>query len=232
MKQTAEEQIKELKRQLADANEKIAQLTTIIKLQRNQIFGKKTEIMESVVNGQQSLFSEQEMDQLQNSDISVTKVTEKKIKQVVRHRKAKQSGQRTTLLDGLPQVNEVILLKDTNCPHCHQLMKKSQHIYSQEARLKPAELYCVNLIQETYKCDECINSNGSKMPQSLLPHSYFSSTILAKVAELKFILHYRFIVKLSFGKPSAYKLMPDYWRRTSLRLVKLTLNHCTIIYKD
>lgn len=108
-----------------------------------------------------------------------------------------------------------------------------QHIYSREARLKPAELYCVNLIQETYKykCDECINSNGSEMPQSLLPHSYFSSTILAKVAELKFILHYRFIVKLSFGKPSA-KLMPDYWRQTSLRLVKLTLNHCTIIYKD
>nr|WP_323075258.1 hypothetical protein [Limosilactobacillus reuteri] len=47
-------------------------------------------------NGQQSLFSEQEMDQLQDPDISVTKVTEKKIKQVVRHRKAKQSGQRTT----------------------------------------------------------------------------------------------------------------------------------------
>ncbi|WP_323065249.1 hypothetical protein [Limosilactobacillus reuteri] len=50
MKQTAEEQIKELKQQLADANEKIAQLMAIIKLQRNQIFGKKTEIMESVVN--------------------------------------------------------------------------------------------------------------------------------------------------------------------------------------
>lgn len=112
MKQTAEEQIKELKQQLADANEKIAQLMAIIKLQRNQIFGKKTEIMESVVNGQQSLFSEQEMDQLQDPDISVTKVTEKKIKQVVRHRKAKQSGQRTTFLDGLPQVNGVIVNTD------------------------------------------------------------------------------------------------------------------------
>ncbi|MDW5473355.1 hypothetical protein SAZ89_05210 [Limosilactobacillus reuteri] len=52
--------------------------------------------MEPVVDGQQSLFSEREMDQLQDPDISVTEVTEKKIKQVVRHRKAKQSGQRTT----------------------------------------------------------------------------------------------------------------------------------------
>ena len=108
MKQTAEEQIKELKQQLAMANEKIAQLTAIIKLQKNQIFGKKTEVMEPVVDGQQSLFSEQEMDQLQDPDISVTEVTEKKIKQVVRHRKAKQSGQRTTFLDGLPQIEEVI----------------------------------------------------------------------------------------------------------------------------
>nr|WP_263863442.1 hypothetical protein [Limosilactobacillus reuteri] len=41
MKQTAEEQIKELKQRLAMANEKIAQLTAIIKLQKNQIFEKK-----------------------------------------------------------------------------------------------------------------------------------------------------------------------------------------------
>lgn len=114
-----------------------------------------------------------------------------------------------------------------------------QHIYSREARLKPAELYCVNLIQETYRCDECINSNGSEvlisseMPQSLLPHSYFSSTILAKVAELKFNLALPFHRQIKlWQKPSAYKLMPDYWQRTSLKLVKLTLNHCMIIYKD
>ena len=61
------------------------------------------------------------------------------------------------------------------------MKKMGQHVYSREARLKPAELYCVNLIQETYKCNKCTNSNGSdvlissKMPQSLLPHSYFSS---------------------------------------------------------
>nr|WP_225433157.1 hypothetical protein [Limosilactobacillus reuteri] len=94
MKQTTKEQIKELKQQLADANEKIAQLMAIIKLQWNQMFGKRTEIMESAVNGQQSLFSEQEMDQLQDLDISVTKVTEKKIKKVVRHRKAIWSAER------------------------------------------------------------------------------------------------------------------------------------------
>lgn len=51
--------------------------------------------MESGVDEQQSLFSEQEMDQLQDPDISVTEVTETKINQVVHHRKAQQFGLRT-----------------------------------------------------------------------------------------------------------------------------------------
>ena len=36
------EEIKQLKAQLKVANEKIAQLTAIIKLQENQVFGEKT----------------------------------------------------------------------------------------------------------------------------------------------------------------------------------------------
>ena len=72
MAQTAEEQIKELKQQLAEANQKIAQLTAIIKLQQNQMFGKKTELIESVVDGQQSLFSNDAPDQLQDSNVSIT----------------------------------------------------------------------------------------------------------------------------------------------------------------
>ena len=108
MSKSLEEENRELRRQVKDLKNQVNKLTAIIKLQQNQMFGKKTEVMEPVVDGQQSLFSEQEMDQLQDPDISVTEVTEKKIKQVVRHRKAKQSGQRTTFLDGLPQIEEVI----------------------------------------------------------------------------------------------------------------------------
>ena len=73
-------------------------------------------------------------------------------------------------------------------------MKKiGNHLYSREVRLKPAELYCVNLYQESYKCNDCDEDGkdiiiSSQMPQSLLPHSYVSSSILAKVAEYKFVL--------------------------------------------
>ena len=108
MKQTAEEQIKELKQQLAMANEKIAQLTAIIKLQKNQIFGKKTEVIEKVIDGQQSLFNDDELDQLQESATTITEVIETKARKVVRHRQAKATGRRTAFLDRLPQINEEI----------------------------------------------------------------------------------------------------------------------------
>ena len=47
----------------------------------------KTEVIESVVGGQQSLFSDDELAQLQDSNVSITEVIEKQTKQVVRHRK-------------------------------------------------------------------------------------------------------------------------------------------------
>ena len=116
MSKSLEEENRELRRQVKALKDQVNKLTAIIKLQQNQMFGKKTEVIESIADGQQSLFSDQELDQLQDSTVSITEVIEKKTKQVVRHRKAKQSGQRTTFLDGLPQVEEVIPLKDTNCP--------------------------------------------------------------------------------------------------------------------
>nr|WP_225431172.1 IS66 family transposase zinc-finger binding domain-containing protein [Limosilactobacillus reuteri] len=188
------EENRELKQQIKALKDQVNKLTAIIKLQQNQMFGKKTEVIESVVDGQQSLFSDDELDQLQDSNVSITEVIEKKEKQVVRHQKAKASDQRTAFLDGLPQVNKTIHLVETDCPKCHEQMKKiGNHLYSREARLKPAELYCVNLYQENYKCNDCDEKGkdviiSSQMPQSLLPHSYVSSSILAKVAEYKFAL--------------------------------------------
>lgn len=96
MTDSAEKRIKQLEEQLAEANKKIAQLTAIIKLQQNQMFGKKTEVIDKVAEGQQSLFNDQILNQLQDSDVSITEVIEQIPRKVVRHRKPKASGQRTT----------------------------------------------------------------------------------------------------------------------------------------
>ncbi|MEE6642978.1 hypothetical protein PS375_09030, partial [Limosilactobacillus pontis] len=56
-----EKQSAELKKQLAAAQAQIAQQQMIIKALQNQLFGKKTEVFEEVVSGQQSLFNDQQL---------------------------------------------------------------------------------------------------------------------------------------------------------------------------
>ncbi|OON16588.1 hypothetical protein X801_07597 [Opisthorchis viverrini] len=106
MVSSLEKENQELKAQIKELKKQVEQLTAIVKLQQNQMFGKKTEIMEAIVDGQQSLFSDEELNQLQASDLSITEVIRKKDKQVVRHRKPKGNGRRTAFLDRLPQVEE------------------------------------------------------------------------------------------------------------------------------
>lgn len=63
-----EKQSAELKKQLAAAQQQIAQQQLIIKALQNQLFGKKTEVFKQVVSGQQSLFSDQQLAELEDSD--------------------------------------------------------------------------------------------------------------------------------------------------------------------
>lgn len=76
-KDLAEENWK-LKQQIRSLKAQVNELTTIIKLQQNQLFEKKTEVIESVADRPQSLFSNDELVQLQDSDVSITEVTEKR----------------------------------------------------------------------------------------------------------------------------------------------------------
>ena len=98
-----EKQSAELKKQLAAAQAQVAQQQMIIKALQNQLFGKKTEVFEEVVSGQQSLFNDQQLAKLEDNDQDITEVVTVKQKQVVRHRKAKRSGKRTAFLNSLPR---------------------------------------------------------------------------------------------------------------------------------
>ena len=95
----------QLKKENQALKEQVVQLQTMVKLLQNQLFGKKTEVIEKVIDGQQSLFNDDELDQLQESATTITEVIETKARKVVRHRQAKTTGQRTAFLDRLPQIN-------------------------------------------------------------------------------------------------------------------------------
>ena len=95
----------QLKKENQALKEQVVQLQTMVKLLQNQLFGKKTEVIEKVIDGQQSLFNDDELDQLQESATTITEVIETKARKVVRHRQAKATGRRAAFLDRLPQIN-------------------------------------------------------------------------------------------------------------------------------
>lgn len=142
-----EKQSAELKKQLAAAQAQIAQQQMIIKTLQNQLFGKKTEVFKEVVAGQQSLFSDQQLAELEDNDQDITEVVTIKQKQVVRHRKSKRSGKRTAFLNSLPQVDQVIPLTDTKCPHCQENMTKiGQRLARREATFKTGRIILQELL--------------------------------------------------------------------------------------
>lgn len=55
----------QLKKENQALKEQVVQLQTMVKLLQNQLFGKKTEVIEKVIDGQQSLFNDDELDRLQ-----------------------------------------------------------------------------------------------------------------------------------------------------------------------
>ena len=80
MSKSLVEENRELKQQIKALKDQVTKLTAIINLQQNQMFGKRTEVIESVVDGQQSLFSDDELAQLQDSNVSITEVIKKQTK--------------------------------------------------------------------------------------------------------------------------------------------------------
>ncbi len=225
----------QLKKENQALKEQVVQLQAMVKLLQNQLFGKKTEVIEKVIDGQQSLFNDDELERLQESATTITEVIETKTRKVVRHRHAKTTGRRTAFLDRLPQINEEIDLVNKACPHCHQEMKLiGKYLYSREAQLKPAELYCRNLFQTSYKCLDCEEAGkdvivSSKMPQSLVPHSYFSSSILAKVAEYKFELALPFHRQVKLWQAIG---LPIKGKQLATNIIKLSQTYLEPLYEQ
>ena len=94
-----------LRAQLKKAQEQLEQQAITIKQLQEIIFGKKTEVLEQVTDGQLSLFDP--VDDL-NLDHKITEVVKTTTTKIVRHRPAKKQLTRQEFLDQLPQVEEVV----------------------------------------------------------------------------------------------------------------------------
>ncbi|MBC6909946.1 IS66 family transposase, partial [Lactobacillus reuteri] len=103
----AEKENQELKARLKKALERNEELEEMVRQLQRMIFGKKTEKFETVVKGQGSLFDDEQLAALVDSDIDLTEteVTEIEViekKKVVRHQERKNSQGRAAFLDSLP----------------------------------------------------------------------------------------------------------------------------------
>lgn len=230
MTESLQQQNEELRAQLKKAQEQIEQQAVTIKQLQAMIFGKKTEVLEQVADGQLSLFDSDNYLVSGQDTVEVVKTTSTK---VVRHRKAKAQPTRQEFLDQLPQVEEVISLKTTTCPDCQREMTHiGKRLARREVRLKEPELYCANLYEESYKCNQCSKDGNdkfvtSKVPMALLPHSYFSSNILATIANLKFNLALPFYrqekLVQAIGLPTNAKQM-------ALNIIKISQTYLEPLY--
>ena len=158
-----------LRAQLKKAQEQLEQQAITIKQLQEIIFGKKTEVLEQVADGQLSLFDP--VYDL-NLDQEITEVVKTTTTKIVRHRPAKKQLTRQEFLDQLPQVEEVVSLKTTTCPDCqHEMAHIGKRLVRREARLKEPELYCANLYKESYKCKYCSQDGNDKLVTSKAPMS-------------------------------------------------------------
>lgn len=189
-------ELKKENQKLSEENQEfkkqVAKLKAIVRLLNDQLHGKKTEVFETIAIDQINLFNG---NQFIRTDCDVTEVQEKKVKTIVHHHVATKEQPRPQYLDDLPQEKKVEKMDDPACPECHKKMQSiGVKLARREVRIKQPELYCLNIYQETYKCVHCSANNASDqivsshVPTALIPHSYFSASILASVANFKFNL--------------------------------------------
>ena len=182
------------------------------------MFGKKTEKL-VIDENQTSLFSGEELEEL-SKDVEYDEVVKQEPQIVVRHHVKKADiGKRQEVLDKLEQMERVHTLsqEDLICPDCQNKMAKiGKRTVSQEIELEPAKVRCVNHVVETAKCPHCHPNGGDKLisaesPQTLFPHSYYSSSVLAEVIfnkyDLAVPLHRQQRIWRRFGLPLTTKSM-------------------------
>ena len=176
--------IKMQNERLAEQTETIKALRVTIELLTEQIAG----LQETVNEFQQKLFGVSSEKTKKESDTSEDEeVTTTTVKSHTRTRKAKST--REDQYGNLPIHKVVIPLseQEQKCPYCNSQMERIGETYvREELRITPAKVERVHYYQEKWICPTCkTDGDGtfleSKVPNSLIPHSPASASIVAYI---------------------------------------------------
>ena len=176
--------IKMQNERLAEQTETIKALRVTIELLTEKIAG----LQETVNEFQRKLFGVSSEKTKKESDTSEDEeVTTTTVKSHTRTRKAKST--REDQYGNLPIHKVVIPLseQEQKCPYCNSQMERIGETYvREELRITPAKVERVHYYQEKWICPTCkTDGDGtfleSKVPNSLIPHSPASASIVAYI---------------------------------------------------
>ena len=170
---------------------------------RRIVFGSKRE--NTPVNKEQLVDSDQcsLFETEKEADENLEKQEKEKIEEIVVHRKKnnkkKQAGiKRNALKNVVIEKEEYVLKEDEKCPICNGNLKVvGKELVRQEIEFEPAKFKIKQIVQYTYKCEECgtdksENPNSTfvkaPIPKALLTHSFISPSLATEVIYQKYCL--------------------------------------------
>ena len=186
-------QNEQLEKQVQVLQEKAEVQENTITLLKNKLFGSKSEKRKPVADEndpQMSLFNETE----QAADPSVPDPTDETVTEVKGH-KRKKKGTRKIDLDAFPQETVMHDLPEEEriCKECgHPMHSIGEELHHRELVLIPAQIKVVNHKCRSYECRYCRGHelpyvHKPACPKPVIPHSAASASLIAAIAEAKYV---------------------------------------------
>lgn len=176
--------VAEKDRELQTKNQRIQLLEEMLKLVRQQRFGKKCE---SLAGMQRSLFEE-------DVDADIAEITaqldELLPTSVKEDDKAPRSRPvRKPLPSHLPRVEKVIQPATDHCPECNEPLHHIRDAVSEKLEYIPAHFVVNHYVRPQYSCPCCQKVFSGEMPAHILPKSAVEPSVIAQVVINKYCDH-------------------------------------------
>ncbi len=190
MVQKAMSENAEKERELQAKSQRIQLLEEMLKLVRQQRFGKKCETLAGM---QRSLF-EEDVNVDVDVDVDIAEITAQLDKllppSVEEDDKAPRSRPvRKPLPSHLPRVEKEILPATDHCPECDEPLRHIRDAVSEKLEYIPAHFVVNRYVRPQYSCPCCQKVFSGEMSAHILPKSAVEPSVIAQVVISKYTDH-------------------------------------------
>lgn len=173
--------VAEKDRELQTKNQRIQLLEEMLKLARQQRFGKKCETLAGM---QRSLFEED----VEADIAALTANLEKLLPQSAEENEKtpRSRAVRKPLPPQLPRVEKIIQPATDRCPECDEPLHHIRDAVSEKLEYIPAHFVVNRYVRPQYSCPCCQKVFSGEMPDHILPKSAVEPSVIAQVVINKY----------------------------------------------